>query len=185
MNLSTISTFLVVFINFKYSVLMIFVLLLIVYRFVKNSIRYAKAYWIWVSTRWSNIMDTWWKWLNQLCHDAKVNAGGFRSSPMPIWCINWFSCIYHFVYRNHPLAKHSDVLTCIETRISMLSMTYTKYIEVNLCCFIPGKVSVFIFVWCFWHLFDFYFSVCLCLVLQGDWWGFACSMHNCTTTIQI
>ncbi|XP_055323422.1 F-box only protein 28 [Sitodiplosis mosellana] len=42
--------------------------------------------------------------------------------------------------RNHPLAKHSDVLTCIETRISMLSMTYTKYIEVNLCCFIPGKV---------------------------------------------
>lgn len=42
--------------------------------------------------------------------------------------------------KNHPLAKHSDILTCIETRISMLSMTYTKYIEVNLCCFIPGKV---------------------------------------------
>ncbi|XP_031633282.1 F-box only protein 28 [Contarinia nasturtii] len=42
--------------------------------------------------------------------------------------------------RNHQLSKHSDVLTCIETRISMLSMTYTKYIEVNLCCFIPGKV---------------------------------------------
>uniref|UniRef100_A0A182QRM0 F-box domain-containing protein n=1 Tax=Anopheles farauti TaxID=69004 RepID=A0A182QRM0_9DIPT len=42
--------------------------------------------------------------------------------------------------RNHPLAKHSDILTCIETRISMLSMTYTKFIERELCCFIPGKV---------------------------------------------
>lgn len=52
-----------------------------------------------------------------------------------------FDSIFH--HRNHPLAKHSDVLTCIETRISMLSMTYTKYIEVNLCCFIPGKVNNF------------------------------------------
>lgn len=43
-------------------------------------------------------------------------------------------------FRNHPLARHADILTCIETRMSMLSMTYTKYIEVNLCCFIPGKV---------------------------------------------
>ncbi|XP_055531174.1 F-box only protein 28 [Wyeomyia smithii] len=42
--------------------------------------------------------------------------------------------------RNHPLAKHSDILTCIETRISMLSMTYSKYIDKDLCCFIPGKV---------------------------------------------
>uniref|UniRef100_A0A182NJZ3 F-box domain-containing protein n=1 Tax=Anopheles dirus TaxID=7168 RepID=A0A182NJZ3_9DIPT len=42
--------------------------------------------------------------------------------------------------RNHPLAKHSDILTCIETRISMLSMTYSKFIEKELCCFIPGKV---------------------------------------------
>lgn len=42
--------------------------------------------------------------------------------------------------RSHPLAKHSDILTCIETRISMLSMTYNKYIDVNLCCFIPGKI---------------------------------------------
>lgn len=42
--------------------------------------------------------------------------------------------------RNHPLARHADILTCIETRISMLSMTYTKYMELNLCCFIPGKV---------------------------------------------
>jgi len=42
--------------------------------------------------------------------------------------------------RNHPLAKHSDILTCIETRLSMLSMTYTKYMDLDLCCFIPGRV---------------------------------------------
>lgn len=47
--------------------------------------------------------------------------------------------------RNHPLARHADILTCIETRMSMLSMTYSKYIEVNLCCFIPGKVPLDIF----------------------------------------
>lgn len=42
--------------------------------------------------------------------------------------------------RNHALAKHSDVLTCIETRLSMLSMTYQKYIQNGTSCFIPGKV---------------------------------------------
>lgn len=42
--------------------------------------------------------------------------------------------------RTHTLAKHSDILTCIETRISMLSMTYKKYMDVKLCCFIPGKI---------------------------------------------
>jgi len=42
--------------------------------------------------------------------------------------------------RNHPLSKHSDVLTCIETRLSMLSMTYQKYIQNGTACFIPGKV---------------------------------------------
>lgn len=42
--------------------------------------------------------------------------------------------------RTHPLSKHSDILTCIETRISMLSMTYTKYMDLDLCCFIPGRV---------------------------------------------
>ncbi|CAD6227803.1 GSCOCG00006261001-RA-CDS [Cotesia congregata] len=42
--------------------------------------------------------------------------------------------------RNHSLARHCDVLTAIETRISMLSMTFMKYINQNLCCFIPGKV---------------------------------------------
>ncbi|XP_059480130.1 F-box only protein 28 [Neocloeon triangulifer] len=42
--------------------------------------------------------------------------------------------------RVHPLARHVDVLMAIETRISMLSMTYGKYIDSGLCCFIPGKV---------------------------------------------
>lgn len=42
--------------------------------------------------------------------------------------------------RNHALSKHSDVLTCIETRLSMLTMTYQKYIHNKTACFIPGKV---------------------------------------------
>ncbi|EFN80769.1 F-box only protein 28 [Harpegnathos saltator] len=42
--------------------------------------------------------------------------------------------------RSHPLARHCDILTAIETRISMLSMTFSKYVETNVCCFIPGKV---------------------------------------------
>lgn len=42
--------------------------------------------------------------------------------------------------RAHPLSRHSDILQAIETRISMLKMTYMKYIESNLLCFIPGKV---------------------------------------------
>lgn len=42
--------------------------------------------------------------------------------------------------RVHNLARHSDILTAIETRISMLRMTFMKYIDVNACYFIPGKV---------------------------------------------
>lgn len=44
------------------------------------------------------------------------------------------------VCRSHPLSKFSDILTCIETRLSMLSMTFLKYIELDVCCFIPGRV---------------------------------------------
>lgn len=43
--------------------------------------------------------------------------------------------------RAHPLARHCDILQAVETRISMLNMTYNKYIENNLLCFIPGKVK--------------------------------------------
>ncbi|XP_018333180.1 F-box only protein 28 isoform X6 [Agrilus planipennis] len=42
--------------------------------------------------------------------------------------------------RNHPLARHCDILSAVETRISMLNMTFIKYIETNKCCFIPGKI---------------------------------------------
>ncbi|KAF8794469.1 F-box only protein 28-like [Argiope bruennichi] len=42
--------------------------------------------------------------------------------------------------RKHPLARHCDILTAVETRLSLLGMTFMKFIEMNLCCFIPGKV---------------------------------------------
>ncbi|KAF2895220.1 hypothetical protein ILUMI_10952 [Ignelater luminosus] len=42
--------------------------------------------------------------------------------------------------RAHPLARHCDILSAVETRLSMLSMTYMKYMGSNVCCFIPGKV---------------------------------------------
>jgi len=43
--------------------------------------------------------------------------------------------------RNHALARHVDILSAVETRLSLLSMTYSKYIDLGLCCFIPGKVT--------------------------------------------
>lgn len=43
--------------------------------------------------------------------------------------------------RNHTLSRHADILSAVETRLSLLSMTYAKYIELDLCCFIPGKVT--------------------------------------------
>ncbi|XP_054164611.1 F-box only protein 28-like [Oppia nitens] len=42
--------------------------------------------------------------------------------------------------RSHPLARHCEVLSAIETRLSLLGMTFMKYVEMSLCCFIPGKV---------------------------------------------
>ncbi|XP_060807980.1 F-box only protein 28 [Amyelois transitella] len=42
--------------------------------------------------------------------------------------------------RYHPLSRHCDILSSIETRISMLNMTYSKFIDTGMCCFIPGKV---------------------------------------------
>ncbi|UYV69051.1 FBXO28 [Cordylochernes scorpioides] len=40
----------------------------------------------------------------------------------------------------HHLARHCEILTAMETRLSLLAMTFMKYIDMNLCCFIPGKV---------------------------------------------
>ena len=42
--------------------------------------------------------------------------------------------------RNHPLARHCDILSAIETRLSLLGMTFMKFVDLKLCCFIPGKV---------------------------------------------
>jgi len=48
--------------------------------------------------------------------------------------------------RSHPLSRHCDILTAIETRISLLGMTFMKYVDLDLCCFIPGKVIDEIFM---------------------------------------
>ncbi|XP_053649894.1 uncharacterized protein pall isoform X2 [Cherax quadricarinatus] len=42
--------------------------------------------------------------------------------------------------RNHTLFRHCDILTAIETRLSLLNMTFIKYVDCHMCCFIPGKV---------------------------------------------
>mgnify|MGYP000125550738 CR=1 FL=1 len=47
--------------------------------------------------------------------------------------------------RTHQLARHVDILSAIETRLSLLGMSYSKYMENGLCCFIPGKVIQSIF----------------------------------------
>lgn len=43
--------------------------------------------------------------------------------------------------RNHSLARHADILAAVETRLSLLNMTFMKYVDSKLCCFIPGKVK--------------------------------------------
>jgi len=40
----------------------------------------------------------------------------------------------------HKMWKHMEALTAVETRLSLLGMTYWYYIDIGLCCFIPGKV---------------------------------------------
>ena len=41
---------------------------------------------------------------------------------------------------NHPLIRHRVVLLQIGDRIYILQLTFTKYIDAEACCFIPGKV---------------------------------------------
>jgi hypothetical protein len=62
--------------------------------------------------------------------------------------------------RSHPLARHCDILTAIETRLSILAMTFTKYIDAGLSCFIPGKVSFLRSSLLF--LFDTYVKILMC-----------------------
>ncbi|EGV99937.1 F-box only protein 28-like [Cricetulus griseus] len=42
--------------------------------------------------------------------------------------------------RKHSLAGHAYILAVVEMRLSLLNMTFMKYVDSNLCCFIPGKV---------------------------------------------
>ncbi|CAG9761308.1 unnamed protein product [Ceutorhynchus assimilis] len=42
--------------------------------------------------------------------------------------------------KSHPLARYNDILQAVETRLSMMNMTYLRYIENGQICFIPGKV---------------------------------------------
>ncbi|KAI1716783.1 F-box only protein 28 [Ditylenchus destructor] len=42
--------------------------------------------------------------------------------------------------RAHPLNRYSEVFSALETRYTLLSMTYKKFIDMNMCCFIPGRV---------------------------------------------
>lgn len=44
------------------------------------------------------------------------------------------------VYREHPLHRYSEIINQLETRHTLLSMTYKKYIDAQISCFIPGKV---------------------------------------------
>ena len=71
--------------------------------------------------------------------------------------------------RNHPLARHVDILSAVETRLSLLSMTYSKYIDLGLCCFIPGKVSGKLFSY---FLVVFLSTICVCVCDD------ACSLSN-------
>ena len=57
-----------------------------------------------------------------------------------VFVIPWANLKITHIYLDHPLARHNDILTAIETRISLLSMTFMKYVDLGLCCFIPGKV---------------------------------------------
>ena len=41
---------------------------------------------------------------------------------------------------DHKLFRHYEILTALDTRISLLSHTFLRYVDLDLCCFIPGKV---------------------------------------------
>lgn len=73
-------------------------------------------------------------------------------------CLSWFVCRRESERRNHSLARHADILAAVETRLSLLNMTFMKYVDSNLCCFIPGKVGLkkkkkmLFFIFCFLYL---------------------------------
>ncbi|KAI6230420.1 hypothetical protein M3Y99_01060900 [Aphelenchoides fujianensis] len=42
--------------------------------------------------------------------------------------------------KDHPMNRYSDIVSAVETRYTMLAMTFKKYLDAGVCCFIPGKV---------------------------------------------
>ena len=42
--------------------------------------------------------------------------------------------------RQHWYARHCDILDLIDCEMKSLSSTFGRYMEANLCCFIPGKI---------------------------------------------
>lgn len=72
-----------------------------------------------------------------LIKDLSGNPGSLSS---PLCCLSWIVSRRESERRNHSLARHADILAAVETRLSLLNMTFMKYVDSNLCCFIPGKV---------------------------------------------
>ncbi len=78
----------------------------------------------------------------------KLNAVKSCAESECIVCCNAFVAVVlrrESERRNHSLARHADILAAVETRLSLLNMTFMKYVDSNLCCFIPGKVHVHVF----------------------------------------
>lgn len=42
--------------------------------------------------------------------------------------------------RTHPLSRHCEVLSAVETRLSLLKMSIMRYVDDGHCCFFAGKV---------------------------------------------
>lgn len=77
------------------------------------------------------------------CCQRMLNQGFFRAERFHAQCLKAVKKQLprrESERRTHPLARHCEILTSIETRLSLLSMTFMKYMDMNLCCFIPGKV---------------------------------------------
>lgn len=72
----------------------------------------------------------------RLCHFNSQQRFCFHE-----WCLSQPVFRRESERRNHSLARHADILAAVETRLSLLNMTFMKYVDSNLCCFIPGKVG--------------------------------------------
>lgn len=53
-------------------------------------------------------------------------------------CAFFLSITHHFLYSFS--CSHADVLSAVETRISLLGMTIMRYVDEGYCSFFPGKV---------------------------------------------